>query len=70
MKISKLELKIMVKEALITSIMRNKLKYKTFFDKKNKKYINDMFNTKKIKLDKCEKQKPKIGKKYQVIFSN
>ena len=60
------EVKRMEKDAKKSSIMKKKLENGTFFKKSNKIYIDDMFDDTKISTDKCPKQKPRIGRKYQI----
>jgi hypothetical protein len=60
------EAKRMQKEALKGSLIRQKLKNGTFYNKNNSFYINDMYCDTKIYTFKCNRKLPRIGKKYQV----
>ena len=64
------EAKRMQKAALKGAIIRKKLQNGTFFSKNNSFYINDMFCDTKIHTDKCSKQNPRIGRKYQIYIKS
>ena len=62
------DIKILEYYAKETVMLRKKLKENIFFNKENKKYIDELFNDNKIEEEKCQNKKPKIGDDYQATI--